>query len=241
MKHIPSRWLVLIIMLLAVALSAAGPTLLIVDNKPFEVGPTRGDRDPLKIDIAQAGCILARVYPWPPSTQGSTAVKLALILNGSDIKGYYARSDGDTADTLPLWTSYAVSPSQVTEVEEWTLSIVNFTEGGEAQGTIRLEFPPTQVPCELKATVPQTRGQIDLSWRYTGNPFKGFFLIERSTDNRTWSLIRACTQAPSRSTSYACSDTGTSGTRYYYRVCAVTSGSRCGTTNLTPPVSVRAP
>jgi hypothetical protein len=99
-----------------------------------------------------------------------------------------------------------------------------------------------QAPCKLTATPSRTRGTVSLSWRSNGVPFRGSFLVERSTNRRTWSAVSFCRKTPTTATSYYCSDSGLrSRTTYYYRACAVTTGFRCGTTNVTPVTSVRAP
>jgi hypothetical protein len=169
-----------------------------------------------------------------------------VIINGSDRTGYYARVDGSVSSVSPLWVSYAVVSTQVSRVKTWTVSVINFTKIGTAKGTLNLKYPPTQMPCELKVAPSRTKGQIDLSWIYTGKSFKGSFLVERSTDGKQWSVVRACKKssptALAASTSYSCSDTGLkSSTAYYYRACAITSGSKCGTADMTPAISVKVP
>ena len=245
MKSITSGWFALLI-LLALALSAAGPASPTVKMQKFQfdIGSTYGDRNKFDFRVTKAGCILGQIKSWSRSgNTGPAAQELDLILNGSDRTGYYARNDGSRSSVSPLWVSYAVSSSEVGQVKTWTISVINFTGRGSATGSINVEFPPTQVPCELKAAVSRTRGRIDLSWRHTGKFFRGAFLVERSTNGANWRVVRACTKKPSsRQTSYSCSDTGlTSGGVYYYRACAVTTGSRCGRTNLTPAITVRAP
>lgn len=247
MKYYIYPWLVIFAVLLVPAISVAGqiqPSGYTVD---FRVGPTRGDRDTFSIEAGQAGCILARVQPWPPDTSIDRPINLALIVNSSDQKGYYARSDGNTRDLLPLWTSYAVSSSEAAQVGEWTISVVNFTEGSLTQGQIQIEFPPAQIPCELLATVPRTPGKIDLSWRYTNPVRSGYFLIERSVSGGApWSLVSTCGQSVDSLTGerYTCSDSGlSSNTIYTYRACWVASSSvqQCDTSNVTPAVSAKAP
>lgn len=265
MKRTASHWLALIL-LSALAMSAVGlaspaarPKHIPFDaltmgaaglvtptarpnDFPFDVSSTYGDRDKFDFKVAEGGCILAQIISWTRSgTSGSSASQLALILNGSDRTGYYARVDGSSSSISPLWLSYAVSSSDVNRVKTWTISVVNFTRSGTAKGTINLEYPPTQVPCELKAAISHTKGAIDLGWRYTETSFKGSFLVERSTNGRTWSVVSACKKSRTSSTSYSCSDTGLkSGTTYYYRACAITSGSKCETKNVTPPTRITA-
>ncbi len=119
------------------------------------------------------------------------------------------------------------------------VSILNFMRSNIPQTTC----PSATAPCDLRATASRTKGKVDLSWRYTGRFFRGFFLVERSTDRKLWSVVSACKKSPTTSTtSYSCSNTGlTSGKTYYYRTCAITSGSKCGIINLTPVASVRVP
>ena len=103
--------------------------------------------------------------------------------------------------------------------------------------------PSDWAPCQLTATASSFRkGGVNLSWRSNGIPFRGSFLVERSTNWRTWSVISTCQRTPTTATSYYCSDTGLiSGATYYYRACAVSSGVRCGRVNLTPVTSVTVP
>jgi hypothetical protein len=113
---------------------------------------------------------------------------------------------------------------------EATTLVINFMGNGAAQKAC----PSTTGLCDLKATASRTKGKVDLSWRYTGRSFRGFFLVERSTNRKTWSVVSTCKRSPTTTaTSYACSDTGLrSGTTYYYRACASATGLQCGTTNL---------
>lgn len=242
MKFRSIGWIALLIVI-TLTISAANSSALPKQQirLSFNVGSAYGDRDKFDFQVSKPGCILARVDSWSRSgNSGLAASELALILNGSDRSGYYSRSDGTASNIAPLWLSYAVSSSDVNKVGKWTISIINFTGRGTAKGFISLETPPTRVPCEFQAAVSRTRGQIDLNWRYTGRPFNGLFLVERSTNGRIWYTVPTCTIRPStRSTSYSCTNTGlTSRTRYFYRACAVASGSQCGGTNVTPAIAV---
>jgi hypothetical protein len=143
MKSITSHRLALII-LLALTLIAAGPAspAAIGQTFSFDVGSTFGDRDRFTFQVNRAGCIVAEIASWSRSgTRGSPASQLALILNGSDRSGYYARRDG----AAPLRLSYSVSSSEVRRVRTWTISVVNFTKSGTARGTINLEHPPNNL------------------------------------------------------------------------------------------------
>lgn len=244
MKRVSFMWRALILSAAAAALAAglalAAPPAT-KKSFTFDVGSAFGDSDNFSFTVTAAGCILAQVRPWAASTSGGTpASQLSLSLVGSD-RSTYSQANGAASSVLPLWISFAASSSDVSKVKSWTISIGNFTRSGTARGTIDLEYPSTQAPCELKAAVSRTRGRVDLSWRYTAKAFKGSFFVERSTDGRTWGVVRACTKSPT-SVSYSCFDTNLrSGTRYYFRACAVTLGAKCGTTNVTPAVSVKLP
>lgn len=239
--------LVIILTLMSIAASPASPGMTTKDYN-FDVGATFGDRDTFDFKVPVGGCIIAKITSWSPSGSNKTpASKLALILNGSDRSEYYSRIDGTTTIFVPLWTSYAVKTDQISKVKIWTISVVNFTKSNTAKGILSLEYPPTQTPCELKVAASRTKGQLDLSWVYTGKAFKGSFFIERSTDGKTWNVISSCKKAAptsdSNSSSYSCSDTGLkSSATYYYRACAVTSGSKCDAkSSITPARSIKAP
>jgi len=236
---------------LSLVSTAAGPaaSAAATNDYSFELTSTYGDQEKFSFSVAEAGCVIAQVKSWSRSgTSGLATSQLALILNGSDRTSYYAREDGGYTSNAPLWISYAVSSTQVSKVQTWTISVANFTQSGTAKGTLNLEYPPTQTPCELKVAVSRTKGQVDLGWVYAGRPFRGSFLIERSTDGRKWRVVTACTKfAPTSSVTtpkkYSCSDTRlTSGRTYYYRACAITSGTSCDTQkNITPPRAVKVP
>ncbi len=102
----------------------------------------------------------------------------------------------------------------------------------------------TALPCTLNATPSKTKGQIDLSWTCTSRSLRGTFLVENSTNSKTWANVKACTQAASSKTSYKCSDTRLkSGSTYYHRVCLVSSAkaTKCGTTDLAAATKAKAP
>jgi len=214
----------------------------------FDVSSTYGDRDKFDFKVAESGCIIAKISSWTPSGSNKTpATSLALILNGSDRTGYYARADGTTTSIVPLWISYAVKIDEINKVKNWTISVANFTKKNSAKGTLSLEYPPANTPCQLKIATTKTKGKLDITWVYTGKPFRGSFLVERTTNGKTWSVIRGCTsKAPTstaNSTGYSCSDTGLgSGSTYYYRACSITSGNKCDEKKyITPAIAVRVP
>lgn len=101
------------------------------------------------------------------------------------------------------------------------------------------------LPCTLQATASKTKkGQIDLSWTCTSRSLRGTFLVEHSTNSRTWTNVKDCTQSASSKTSYKCADTKLkSKSTYYYRLCVVSSTktTKCGTTDVTAAVKAKAP
>jgi hypothetical protein len=247
MKQSTSK-LQIFIIVLALVSTAASPIFATTAKKDFDVSAAYGDRDTFDITAAEGGCIIARIDSWTNSKSGEKpTTKLALILNGSDRTEYYARSDGNATNKTPLWVSYSVSSTQVSKVKKWSVAVVNFTKSGTAKGTLYLEYPPSQTPCQLEVAVSKIKGQVDLRWLYTGKPFKGSFLVERSTDGTKWSAVSVCKKsAPmsaTSSSSYTCSDTRlNSGTIYYYRACAITTGSACDIKqNITPAKYVNVP
>lgn len=245
MQLLTSRSLILLAILGGLALSAA--TSLTVQRYPFNLGSDYGASQSFQFSIREAGCVLARIEDWESlGTNTSPAEELALTLGDADSSSYYARQDDGFSELLPLWISYAVSSVEADTVKAWKVSVSNYTKGGStAKGTVIVEIPPNQMPCEFRGAIPRAKkGQIDLSWRYTGKPFDGSFIVERLAQGASqWQVISACTKYPNSTDDFSCADTRvTSGTRYYYRACAATLASiKCGLTNLTPPVSVRAP
>lgn len=241
MNRIPKNalWIILV---LALATQAAGLAAPHTASKSFnfDIGTTYSATDKFDLPkISEGGCILAQITSWSRSgNSGSPTSELALILTSTDIQGYYARADGKA----PLWISYAIATKDAERVKTWSISVANFTKAGTASGTLLVEYPATQIPCELKAAVSRTKGQVDITWKHTGKTFRGSFLVERSTDSKSWKVVSACTKSATAS-SYSCSEKGlTSGRLYYYRACAVAAEAKlCGKENLTPPVSVKLP
>jgi hypothetical protein len=225
-------WLVFAWIILLAA-SEASPALS-KTTQDFSVGSDFGARATIPITIKEQGCIWANPT-WPES---NTAKTLALILNGPGSTSAYQRKDGKSGVVL----YYSISADDIKKGANWSISIANFG-GGTAKGKITIEYPPNQVPCELKATASKTKSQVDLGWVYTGKPFEGSFLIERSTDNKTWSVISGCTMllpasSKKTSTSYSCTDSGLSSNKtYYYRACSITSGSKCDPQKYTTPAT----
>jgi len=95
----------------------------------------------------------------------------------------------------------------------------------------------------LSALASRLRGQIDLRWRYAGEPFDGSFVIERSANGGVWRYVADCTQpyAPDAYT-YHCRDTElTSGSTYAYRGCIVGYGASCADAAVVESDPVKAP
>jgi hypothetical protein len=95
----------------------------------------------------------------------------------------------------------------------------------------------------FSALASRLRGQIDLRWRYAGEPFDGSFVIERSANGGVWRYVADCTQpyAPDAYT-YRCRDTElTSGSTYAYRGCIVGYGASCADAAVVESDPVKAP
>jgi hypothetical protein len=204
-------------------------------TKSFSINSDYGARTTFSFQIREPGCV------WAKATWTGTAKNLALILNGPGRDTAYKRQDGSSG----LLLSYSLNAKDLTAGTNWVLTIANFG-GGRANGQIVIEIPPNQIPCEVEAIPGKLPAQIVLNWRYTGKTPPGLFLVERSTDDKTWSRAAATCQlkpSPSR-TSFACTDSGglKSKALYYYHVCAVeASAGRCDTLNASPSISIRAP
>jgi len=95
---------------------------------------------------------------------------------------------------------------------------------------------------KFKAAAGATRGQINLSWIYSGKAFRNTFLVERSNNQTTWMPLTTCNLYYStKSPIYACSDTKLTSSRlYYYRVCIPATGVKtCPKTSVI--ASLKAP
>lgn len=204
-------------------------------SEPFEVGATFGDRDTFDFRVGGSGCIVASIEAWSPAAAGdSKAPQLALILNGDDNEQAYARADG-AAGRAPLWMSFAVSAEEAGRVAIWTVSVVNFSKSGSAQGDVKIEYPPAQMPCEFKAIA--RNGRVNLSWTNAGAPFDGNFVVERR-DGAAWSAVPGCAQNAATGSRFTCADDQVRrGATYAYRVCA-TSGDQCRSSGVLPPRAV---
>ena len=181
--------------------------------------------------VLEPGCIIAQVKPWSAATSSRvSANQLNLTVM---VSRTIAQTTGPATSIVPLWTSLAVSDSDIIHSQTGAavpirstvaISTARGTVSGMISGTISVEYPPSQTPCEFKARPSAMRGRIDLGWRYTGRLFRGSFLVERSSDGRRWIPVSACTRSIALA-QYSCSDTTglTSLTKYYYRVAAFNS------------------
>jgi hypothetical protein len=233
------RWLATALLLLAAPLIVLAAPNYASTSASFSLSSTTTSQK-FSVAVPEAGCIVAQIKSWSAATTGTTAAT-QLTLNVT-VSRRSAQTAGSATSLVPLWTSVAFTSSDIAGVKSGTITISRpSSRSSSARGTLWVEYPPTQTPCEFKALPATTRGRVNLSWRYTGSSFKGSFVVQRSSDGRTWSAVSACARSASAS-SYTCTDTGLTSTRtYYYRACAVSSGTTCGSTAVTPPLSVKAP
>jgi hypothetical protein len=233
------RWISAVLILCVTPLIAAAAPNHASTSTTFSLSATTTSQKS-SVSVPQAGCVVAQIKSWSAATTGTTAA--AQLTLSITVGRRITQTVGSATSLVPLWTSLAFTSSDLSSVKSGTVTVsMASVRSRSARGTVWIEFPPTQTPCEFKALPSTTRGRVNLSWRYTGNAFKGSFVVQRSSDGRTWSAVSACTRSAS-STSYSCTDTGlTSARTYYYRACAVTSGTTCGTASVTPPLSVNAP
>jgi hypothetical protein len=233
------RWFVAALAVLAVPLIVVAAPHNATTSSSFSLSSTTTAQK-FSVAVPEAGCIMAQIKSWSAATPGTTAAA-QLTLNVT-VSRRVAQTAGSATSLVPLWTSLALTTSDIVGVKSGTITVgMLSSRSSSARGTLWIEYPPSQTPCEFKALASTTRGRVNLNWRYTGRSFKGSFLVQRSSDGRMWSAVSACTRSAS-SSSYTCTDTGlTSARTYYYRACAVSSGTSCSSTAVTPPLSVRAP
>lgn len=225
-----TRFSQLLIIAAALTLLGAGeaaPPGAVV-TKSFSVGSSYGARTIFSLTVREPGCIQAR------ATWSGNARTLAVILNGPGRTSAYKRQDGGSGVVL----AYSATATDVSRGTGWSITISNFG-GGTASGSVTIEYPPTQTPCEVKAAPGSRAGQVVLSWKYTGKTLPGRFLAQRRTDNNIVCQVRPSTSQ----TAYSCTDSGLrSKTIYTYRVCSVSAtASQCSASNVSPTVSVTAP
>lgn len=210
----------------AIAPVTAAPARVAIDF-PFDTATARGGAATFSFKVSTAGCIVAQVTTLSPS---NATVRLDLS-NSRTVANKTIRqsSIGTTWLTAPV-------PASAANGSTWRLSVSAPT--GSAKGSVRIEYPPTQVPCEFTAAA---RGsEVTLSWTAPARPSGGTFLVERSdaTTRPAWRAVRGCNKPARESQAFRCAESGVSNGAYLYRACLVSSGSRCGTTNVTPPLAV---
>jgi hypothetical protein len=243
---------------------------------PFDLAAQAGIKESFNFKITAPGCILAQIRPWTSSQQdGARADRLQLSLHGEDRANAYAFISGSPSAAAPLWISYAAFRPDVNRVNSWTITVMTVNNRGTARGVVRIEYPPTQMPCALRATTAGSQSyaangnagdsvnggnsnrngssssissttnitnanSVNLSWLYTGETFKGIFLIERSSNNgAAWRTVNGCSVAVSSRTSYNCTDPILASGDYLYRACAVTADVACSASNVTPALRVK--
>ncbi|BCX02664.1 MAG: hypothetical protein KatS3mg053_0602 [Candidatus Roseilinea sp.] len=211
----------------------------------FELPAQAGAAKTFEFKVTTPGCIQAYIRPWTSSTgSGPKADKLQLALIGSDRDAPYVSITGSASNAVPLWVSYAAFPSDVNRVSAWKITVNTVTGRGSARGVVRVDYPPTQMPCALRATTntfTDTRS-VSLSWLFTDVRFDGAFLVERSSNNgAAWRMVRTCSLPITSRTLYVCTDANVSAGDYLYRVCTVSgdgTDAGCSASNVTPPVRV---
>ena len=122
-----SREVTLVVVVLILGLFAGSASATTIEDK---IKVSTNDRDVFEFSVGNIGKISAEVK-WD-----GTAEKLALILNGPDQVGYYARDDGSS----PLYLTYDVSKEDMKKGAEWRISVVNFYKG-DADGFTKITYP----------------------------------------------------------------------------------------------------
>jgi len=211
----------------------------------FDLPAQAGVAKTFEFKVNMPGCIQAYIRPWTSSTGGSSkASKLQLSLNWSDCTAPYVSVTGSSSNAVPLWVSYAAFPSDVNRVSGWTIAVSTVNGRGTARGVVRLDYPPTQMPCALRATTTtiSDTNSVNLSWLFTDIRFNGAFLVERSSNNgAAWRTVRTCSLPITSRTLYVCTDANVAPGDYLYRVCTVSgdgTDTACSASNVTPPVRV---
>lgn len=208
----------------------------------FDLQARSGESASVQFKVTTPGCIQAQIRPWTSSTQDTPkAIRLQLALKGSDRTFPYVSVVGSSSANVPLWISYAAFPSDVNRVSEWTVVVNTLNSRGTARGVVRVDYPPGQLPCALRATTElvNNRNSVNLSWLYTSGRFMGSFLIERSSNNgAAWRTVGDCVVPVSNRTVYTCADTNVDSGDYLYRACAVTTDVACSASNVTPAIRV---
>ncbi len=221
--------------------AAASPSTSV--DFAFDLPAQTGAAKDFEFKVTSPGCIQAYIRPWTSSTgSGTKADRLQLALSGSDRTTPYVSVTGSASSAVPLWVSYAAFPSDVNRVSGWKITVNTVNGRGTARGVVRVDYPPTQMPCALRATtttLTDTRS-VSLSWLFTDVRFDGIFLVERSSNNgAAWRTVRTCSLPITSRTLYVCTDANVNPGDYLYRVCTVSGDdTACSASNVTPPVRV---
>jgi hypothetical protein len=208
------------------AASVAAPAAASV-YLPFNVTASPRNDGSRSLRVTTPGCVTAYVR----SSTGSGQLKLSLASSSGTTRQAIGLANS-SAGVAPTAVSVALSASDVSRNPSWVVTVAAVS--GNAQGAVRIEYPPAQTPCELQAS--NSGGRTNLIWRYTGRTFAGNFLVERSTNGRTWAAVTTCRRPVTAATRYSCTDTSANGTAAFYRACAISSGTACGPANVTPAI-----
>ena len=98
-------------------------------------------------------------------------------------------------------------------------------------------------PDAFAAVPARRRGQVDLSWLYSGPTQAAFFVVERSADGGIWRPVDSCrTPVTAESARYRCTDTElASGSTYTYHLCIVGRELSCADAPTLAAEPVKAP
>ena len=107
----------------------------------------------------------------------------------------------------------AVAPSGRTFSQDIAANQDPGVESAESQSSAQIE--------DFRAIPARKRGRIELNWQYSGRPFSGAFVVERSTNGSSWRSVAACNIGyDENSAGYGCTDSSLrSGATYAYRAC----------------------
>jgi hypothetical protein len=123
------------------------------------------------------------------------------------------------------------------------------TPAQRSSPTSTLTLTPTAVAdtsggiVDFRASTSRVRGQVQLSWRYVGDPFDGDFVVERSANGGAWRYVADCSQPYDPDAGiYRCRDEGlTSGSAYEYRVCVGEAVYSCSGAPFAETDAIKAP
>ncbi|MFO7634507.1 MAG: hypothetical protein R6W76_18300 [Caldilinea sp.] len=123
------------------------------------------------------------------------------------------------------------------------------TPAQRSSPTPTLTLTPTAVAdtsggiVDFRASTSRVRGQVQLSWRYVGDPFDGDFVVERSANGGAWRHVADCSQPYDPDADiYRCRDEGlTSGSAYEYRACVGEAVYSCSGAPFAETDAIKAP